>query len=157
MAATIAEAIAQAKDGLGDYLATTAGLRAADGVVVRTATVAPEEVQPEMIVLGDVTAPQGRPGLRGRSATATLTGWVAIIRTGGDETAIRMARARATALMGLVEDAIEADPTMAGTIQPPGGLQVASGGLEESPVAWEEQAARRATIPFTLSWTSHVA
>jgi hypothetical protein len=157
MAATIAEAIAQAKDGIGDYLTSTAGLRAADGIVVRTATIAPEEFQQEMVILGDVTAPQGRPGLRGRSATPTMTCWVVIIRPGGGETAIRAARDRATALMGLIEGALAADPSAASTVQPPGGLQVASGGLEESPVAWDEQAARRATVPFTLSWTSHVA
>jgi len=156
MASTIAEAVAQAKDGIGDYLAATAGLRDADGVTVRTATIAPEEFTYEMVILGDVTAPQGRPGLRGRSATPTMTCWVVITRAGGDETAVRAARARATAVMGLVEGATSADPTMAGTVQPPGGLQVASGGLEESPVAWDEQAARRATIPFSLSWTSHV-
>lgn len=156
MPATLAEAITQGKDGLGGYLATTAGLRPADAVAVRTAAVTPEEFVMDMVILGDVVAPQSRPGLATREARPTVTCWVVITRPGVDEAAVRAARARAAALMGLIEGAIRADPTAAGTIAPPGGLAVATSGLEESPVDWHGQAARRATVPFSLSWTSHV-
>ncbi len=156
MPSTLAESIAQAKDGLGGYLATTTGLRPADAVTVRTAAVTPEEFTPDMVILSDVVAPRSGPGLATREAKPTITCWVVITRPGTDEIAIRAARARAAAVMGLIEGAVKADPTAAGTIQPPGGLAVATSGLEESPVDWDGSAARRATVPFSLSWTSHV-
>jgi hypothetical protein len=156
MPSTVAEAIAEAMDGIGDYLATTAGLTAADGVTVHTGPVEPLPSR-DMVMFGDATTPQGRPGLQGRSATPTWNGWVIVARPGSGEDAIRLARARATELMRLIEGAIKADPTMAGTIQPPGGLQVTTSALQQNPADWDGSAVRQATIPFSLSWTSHIA
>jgi hypothetical protein len=155
MPATLAEVVDQALDGIGDYLASTAGLTEDDGVLVRSGPVDPPRGR-DVVMLGDVTMPQSRPGLQGRQGTPTVNGWVIISRPGGDETAIRAVRARATAVMGLIEGAVQADPSMAGTIQPPGGLQITTSGLQQSPEDWNGTAARHAEIPFSLSWTSHI-
>jgi len=163
---SIAEAVAQAKTGIWrrlattDWrrLATTEGLQDADGVTVRSATIAPEEFQADMVILGDVTiGPGARPGLAGRAASPSMSGWVVITRPEGSEEAIRAARDRAAQVMGLVEAAIGTDPTADGTVRGPGGTAVNISALEESPVDWNGQAARRATYPFTVSWTSHVS
>src|SRR5829696_8309136 len=95
---SIAEAVAQAKTGIWRRLATTdwrrltttEGLRKADGVTVRSATIAPEEFQADMVILGDVTmVPVARPGLAGRAAGPSMSGWVVITRLEGSEEAIR--------------------------------------------------------------------
>jgi hypothetical protein len=156
---SLAEVVADAKDGLWQRLTTTSGLTEADGVRVASATVSPDELAPgtEVVSLGDVTiGAGGRPGLAGRQASPTLNGWVDVTVLEGDEAAIRTARHRAAELMGLVEAAVVADPTAGGTIAGPGGTTVAVSALQETPVAWKEQAARRATYPFSISWTSHV-
>lgn len=156
MAATFAERFVVAKDGIGTYLETTSGLTAADGVTVRTAAVTPEEFTGDMLILGDITAPQTQVGLGSRAASPTMPCWVVITRPGGDEAAIRATRARAAAVMALAEAALKADPSAAQTVTNPGRIVVTTSGLEESPVDWQRSAARRATIPFTLSWTSHI-
>jgi hypothetical protein len=159
VATSIAEAVADAKDGLWQRLVTTPGLTESDGVRVTSATVSPDELAPgtEVVELGDVTIPVARrPGLRGREATPTLNGWVTVTRLEGGETSIQAARARAAAIVGLVEAAVTADPTVDGTIVGPGGTTVSVGGLQESPVDYKEQAARRASYPFSISWSSHI-
>jgi hypothetical protein len=154
---SIAETVAEAKTGVWQRLATTVGLTVADGVTVRSATIAPEEFEADMVILGDVTISAGaRPGLAGRAANPTMNGWVIITRPEGDEAAMRSARDRAAAVMGLVEAAVMADPTADGTIAGPGGTTVSVSALEESPVDLGGQAARRATYPFSISWTSHL-
>jgi hypothetical protein len=155
---SIAEAVAAAKTGIWQRLTTTPGLSDADGVTVRSATIAPEELQGDMVICGDVTiGAAARPGLAGRSASPTMSGWVIITRPEGGEQAIQATRARAAEVMGLVEAAVEADPTVDGTVQGPGGTTVSVSALEETPVDLNGQAFRRATIPFSISWTSHVA
>jgi hypothetical protein len=155
--ASLAEVVATAKTGIWQRLTTTAGLTDADGVTVRSATIAPEEFQGEMVICGDITiGPGPRPDLVGRSANPTMNGWVIITRLEGSEQAIQAARTRAAEVMGLVEAAVMADATVGGTVRGPGGTTVAVSALEESPVDWRGQAARRATYPFTVSWTSHV-
>jgi hypothetical protein len=155
--AGLAEAVVAAKDGIATFLSATSGLRTADQVTVRSGVLAPEDFTGDLVVLGDATLPAtGPPGLAGRQATVTVQGWVIVTRPGSDETAVRAVRARAAALMGLVEASLDADPTAAGTVQPPGGLTAAPTGLEESSVDDNGTAARRATIPFQLGWTSHV-
>src|SRR5829696_9556385 len=98
---SIAEAVAQAKTGIWrrlattDWrrLATTEGLQDADGVTVRSATIAPEEFQADMVILGDITiSAGGRSGLAGRAANPSMSGWVVITRPEGSEEAIRAAR-----------------------------------------------------------------
>jgi len=155
--ASIAEAVAVAKTGIWQRLSTTPGLMDADGVTVRSATIAPEEFQADMVILGDVTiGTPGRPGLAGRAASPSMSGWVVITRPEGSEDAIQGARDRAAELMGLVEAAIGTDPTVDNTVRGPGGTAVNISALEESPVDWNGQAARRATYPFTITWSSHV-
>jgi hypothetical protein len=160
MVTSIAEVVADAKDGLWQRLVTTPGLTDADGVRVVSATVSPDELAPgtEVVSLGEVVIGAiTRTGLAGREARPTMNGWVDVTLLEGDEAAIRRARRRAAAIMGLVENAVIADPTADGTIADPGGTTVAVSALQEVPVAWKEQAARRATYPFTISWTSHTA
>jgi hypothetical protein len=155
---SIAQVVADAKTGIWQRLTTTPGLTTADdGVTVRSATIAPEELQGDMVICGDVTiGASARPGLAGRSANPTMNGWVIITRPEGDEPAIQEIRRRAAEVMGLVEATVMADPTADGTIQGPGGTTVSVSALEESPVDLNGQAFRRATYPFSISWTSHV-
>jgi hypothetical protein len=145
-----------AKRGIRQFLVTTPGLGTADGVTVRSAAVTPEEFTGDMVILGDTTAPQVQAGLASRAKTPTVTCWVVVTRPGSGEAAIDAAGDRAEVLMALVEAALDADRTAAGSVLPPGQVVVTSSGLEESPVDWDSAAARRATIPFQLSWTSHI-
>lgn len=157
MPPTLAEIIAGAKNGIADYLQTTPGLRPADEVTVRSAAPDPEEPIRHLIVLGDVIAPQAQAGLQTRQGSPTMTCEVSIVEPGVGEVAIRAARARATAVMKLVEQALAADLTAAGAVPGPGQIRVATSGLQEGPVDWSGAAARQATIPFSLTWTSHFA
>jgi len=135
-------------------------LTEADGIWVASAVVSPDELAPgtNVVSLGDVTITSGTPpGLAGDQGSPSLAGLVEVTVLEGDETAIRKARRQAAELMGLVKATIAADPTVDNTIQPPGGTRVAISALSETPVDWKGQAARRATYPFTVSWSSHVA
>jgi hypothetical protein len=155
---SIAEAVAEAKTGIWQRLVTTGGLTESDGVRVVSAVVSPDELAPgtDVVELGDVTiATPARPGLAGRAAAPTLNGFLTVTRLEGDEPSIQAIRARAAALMGLVETTLAADETVDGTVAGPGGLTVNVSALTESPVDYKGQAARRATIPFAISWTSH--
>ena len=154
----MASSVAAAKAGLRDYWQTTAGLRPADGVTVRSAPVAPDELAAEQLTLGDVAAPASdRVDLSGRKAeTPTCTCWVQVTRPGSGEDAVDACRDRAYALRDLAAAALAADPTAAGTIGPPGFATVDSSDLSEEPVDDDGTAARRATIRFTVTWTSHV-
>jgi hypothetical protein len=155
--ASIAEVVADAKDGIWQRLTTTAGLTDADNVTVRSATIAPEELAPDTIILGDATiGSSGRPDLVGESGSVTLNGWVMVTRHGGDEPAIQAARRRAALLMAAVKQTVASDPTVDGTIAGPGGTAVNVSALEESPLLVTGQAFRRATYPFSITWTSHI-
>lgn len=147
---------AAAKKGIRNYLRTTAGLTAADKVTIRSAMVTPEEFALDMVVLGDVAAPQAQAGLARREETPTVQCWVIVTRPGGDEPAVDAARDRADALMALISAALAADRTAGGTVPPPARIDLSTSGLQESPVDWQGAAARRAEIPFTLVWTSHI-
>ncbi|HEY3261851.1 MAG TPA: hypothetical protein VGJ95_16565 [Pseudonocardiaceae bacterium] len=147
----------QAKKGIRNYLVAVTGLRPADGVTIRSATIAPEEFNDTLVILGDVIAPQAQAGLARRAENATVTCWVIVTKPGSDETAIDTAGDRADALIALVSNALAADRTAGGSVPNPGRIDLATSGLEETPVTWENQAARRATIPFSLSWTSHIS
>jgi hypothetical protein len=146
----------QTKKKIRVYLLTISGLQPADGVVVRSATIAPEEFTDTLVVLGDVVAPQAQAGLARRSENVTVTCWVIVTRPGSDETAIDNAGDDADALIALVSNALAADRTAGGSVPNPGRIDLATSGLEETPVTWNNNAARRATIPFSLSWTSHI-
>jgi hypothetical protein len=145
----------QAKKGIRNYLVAVTGLRPADGVIIRSAVVAPEEYGSDMVVLGDVIAPQAQAGLARRSENVTVGCLVEITRPGSDETAIDVVGDRADAVIALISNAFAADRTAGGAVPNPGRIDIATSGLEESPVPGEN-AARRATIPFSLSWTSHI-
>ena len=150
-------AVGPVKTGLRNYLRTSDGLRPADSVTVRSAVIAPDEFNPaaDTIVLGNVSTSQDQAGLMGRSETTTLTCWVIVTRAGGDETAVETVRDRAEAIMALVEDALDANPSAGGAVPAPGQIGVATSSLEESPADLEGMALRRAELQFTLSWTSH--
>jgi hypothetical protein len=166
MASSIAEVVATAKTGLWQLLSTTPGLTDTDGVRVASAAVGPDELGTgtSIVELHDVTigtAAGARPDMGGsRSGTPTISGWVTVTYATGGEDAIQAARTRVTAIVGLVErtvrQATAGDPTAGGIIQGPGGLAVAVSGLQEGPADWKGQAVRRAAIPFTITWTSHV-
>jgi hypothetical protein len=146
----------QTKKKIRVYLLTISGLQPADGVVVRSATIAPEEFTDTLVVLGDVVAPQAQAGLARRSENVTVTCWVIVTRPGSDETAIDNAGDDADAIIALISNALAADRTAGGSVPNPGRIDLATSGLEETPVTWNNNAARRATIPFSLSWTSHI-
>jgi hypothetical protein len=148
--------VGQAKKGIRTYLLTISGLQPADGVTVRSATIAPEEFTDTLVILGDVVAPQTQAGLARRAENVTVTCWVIVTRPGGDETAVNLARDRADALIALISGALATDRTAGGVVPNPGRIDLATSGLQETPVTWENQAARQATIPFSLSWTSHI-
>jgi hypothetical protein len=151
--------IAAGKKGIRDYLRTTPGLTPNDGVTVRSADITPDEMTPVveggLIILGSVSTSQAQAGLQGRAETPTVSCWAIVGHPGGDEDAIDAVRDRAEELLALIEQALTADPSAAGTILPPGRVIVTAGGLEETPVSWDGAAARRAQRAFTLSWTSH--
>jgi hypothetical protein len=158
---SLAEVVAAAKTSLWQRLRTTPGLTEADGVRVASATVgSPDELGAgtEVVELGDVTIGTGaRPDMGGgRSGSPTISGWVTVTRPTGGEEAIQSARDRAAQIMGLVEAAITADPTVDGTIAGPGGTAVVVSALQEAPADWNGQAVRRTTYPFSITWTSHV-
>jgi hypothetical protein len=148
--------LAAAKNGIYDYLRTTAGLTEADGVMISSAPILPTAYTNKTIVLGDITVPQTQAGLRTRERTASMGGLIVVNIPGENETAKRTARDNADDLMDLVEGAFKADRSAAGTVGNPGRIVVTTSGLEESPGDANGAAFRRAEIPFTLSWTSHI-
>lgn len=154
----MASSVAAAKKGLRQFLSTSDGLGTAAEVTVRSASILPEEMTPAnkggLILFGDVTVTVADAGLRGRAESPTMTCWAIAVRPGSDEDAIDAARDRADELLSLVEAALTADPSAAGTVPAPGRVTVTSGGLQESPVDWGG-GARRADRSFSLSWTSH--
>jgi hypothetical protein len=146
-----------AKSGLRDYLTAQPGLGPDDEVTVRSATITPEEFTATLVVLGDITATQAQAGLKTRATVPTMQGWVIVTRTqhGLVETVIDAARDRAEAVFALVEQALDADASAGGAAGRPGRFVIVAAGLEETPVSWSGADARRATIPFSLSWTVH--
>jgi hypothetical protein len=145
------------KAGLRDFWRASEGLRPTDGVVVRSAPVAPTEVTDKQIILGDVTATQARVGLARKAETATMTCWLKVTRAGGDEDAIDGAREAAAALFALVQQAITTDTTAGGAVPPPSGLRVGESELQEYPVdAGNGTAGRGAQYRFTVTWESHI-
>lgn len=151
------EAIVADKDAFADYLATTQGLREADGVTVSSA--ADDELpSTDMVILGDVTIPQTSAGLQVRAGNPTMSGWVMVVRPEGGEPAKRTTRAVAAELMGRVEAAvaeINRGPRAAGVSALQGSVQLVTSGLQEAPSRWNDQASRQAQIPFSITWTSH--
>lgn len=149
--------VRQAKKGIRAYLQAVTGLRLVDGVTIRSATIAPEEFTDTLVILGDATAPQAQAGLARRAENVTVNCWVIVTKPGSDETAVDAAGDRADALIALISNALAADRTAGGAVPNPGRIDLATSGLEESPKVWNNEAARRAEIPFSLSWTSHIA
>lgn len=146
-----------AKKGLRDYWRTIEGLRLNDGVVIRSAPVAPDQLADKQLTLGDVNAPQARAGLTRKEETPTLTCWLRVVRPGDDETAMDQVRDEAAALLALVEAALLRDPTAAGTIPPPGDTRVTNSTLEEYPAMTAEgTAGRGAQYTFQIQWVSHI-
>lgn len=148
--------VTAAKKGLRAYLQGFTGLRPADGVTIRSAPVAPEEMTDKQVTLGDVVAPQARRAYAGKDETPTMTCWIAYTAPGADEDAIDAARDGAAALLQLVENALGADQTAGGTIPHPAGTRVITSTLQEMPVDWDGTAARRAQYEVQVGWTSHV-
>ena len=144
------------KTGLAAYLRTTEGLQPTDGVTIRRADPEPAQFKLQMVVLGQVTAPQAQAGLARRAETPTMTCWVFVTKPGVGDAAEQAVAGRAYELLALIEGALAADRTAAGTVPPPGRLDITSTALEEMPVDWDGSAARRAQLQFQLSWTSHI-
>jgi hypothetical protein len=148
------------KDGLADYLAAQTGLREADGVQVYSATPDAANVAKEHVILGNVpTAPQGWRGLgaQRKDERPTLTCWSTVVKPGAGEDAIRAARARAYALLALVEAALKADPSAGGTIPQPRQTTVTESALEEEPVTLADGGGgRSARLRFTVEWLAHL-
>jgi len=147
--------VAAGKAGIRDFLKTSPGLTATDGVKVASADPLPEEMATAMLLLGGVTIAYGQAGLQGRAETPTVSCWAISVKPGNGEDAVDAARDAAEALFTLAETALAADPSAAGSVPPPGRVVITAGGLEESPVSWDGAAARRADRAFSLTWTSH--
>ena len=151
--------VPQVKDGLADFLAAQTGLREVDGVQVYSATPDAANVAKEHVILGNVVAPQSWRGLgaQRKAETPSMSCFITIVKPGAEETAIRPARARAYALMALVETALKADPGAGGTIPLPRQTTVTTSSLEEEPVTLADGGGGRlARLPFTVSWESHL-
>ena len=151
--------VPQVKDGLADYLAAQTGLREADGVQVYSATPDAANVAKEHVILGNVTAPQSWRGLgaQRKAETPSMSCFVTIVKPGAEEPAIRAARARAYALLALVEVALKTDPSAGGTIPLPRQTTVTTSSLEEEPVLLADGGGGRlARLPFTVAWESHI-
>jgi hypothetical protein len=144
------------KVGLKQYLATTAGLRPTDGVTVRRADPEPREFSQQLVILGQATTTQTQAGLGSRAETVTLTCWVMVTRIGVGDATATAACDRAYELHALIEGAIKADRTAAGSVPPPGRLDMTASTLDEMPVDWDGSAGRRAQLQFQLSWVSHI-
>jgi len=147
------------KDGLADYLAATTGLREVDGVQVYSATPDAANVAKEHVILGNVVAPQSWRGLgaQRKAETPSMSCFVTIVKPGAEEPAIRAARARAYALLALVEAALKTDPSAAGAVPLPRQTTVTTSSLEEEPVTLKDGGGGRlARLPFTVAWESHL-
>jgi hypothetical protein len=156
--ASVAEAAAAAKTAIWQRLTTTPGLREADGIRVVSASVSPDELGFDTWVeLGDITiAAVGNAGFARREWRMTMAGHVTVTDLVGDEEAIQATRNQATALMALVEATVADDPTADQAIGGPGGTAVNVLALQETPAQVAGQAARRASCPFTVTWSSHL-
>lgn len=144
------------KAGLRQFLAITPGLRPTDGVTIRRADPEPREFALQLVVLGQATTTQTQAGLAARAEACTLTCWVMVTKVGVGDTKAAEACDRAYELYDLVEGAIRADRTAAGSVPPPGRLDIGSSTLDEMPVDWDGSGARRAQLQFQIGWTSHI-
>jgi hypothetical protein len=154
----MSSSVAAVKKGLRTYLRSVEGLRPSDGVTVRGAPVAPNEVTDRQIILGDVIAPQAeRAGLQRWKEAPTLTCWLRVTRSGGDDAAEDAVRDTAAQLLALVQQAIATDQTAGGVVPGPSGLTVGESELQEYPtVVGEGSAGRGAQYRFTVTWESHI-
>lgn len=144
------------KAGLRQFLSTTAGLKPTDGVTIRRADPEPREFSQQLIVLGQATTTQAQAGLAARAESVTLTCWVFVTKIGVGDAKAAEACDRAYELYALIEGAIKVDRTAAGSVPPPGRLDITASTLEEVPVDWDGSAARRAQLQFQVSWVSHI-
>jgi hypothetical protein len=141
--------------GLRTYLASWPGLRESDGVQVRSAPdVGP--LSDDAVEFGDVVAPQRKIGLTSKEETPTITCWTQATVDSTDEDAKDLARLNAYGLLALVEEALAADQTAAGTIARPAGATVGTSTLVQTPADAPGGGTRRAQVRFTISWTSHI-
>jgi hypothetical protein len=111
---------------------------------------------PDMVILTDVTAPQAYELLDSGTKTErpTLTGHVVVTRSGTDETAIDATRDRAGVLFGVVEQALETDPTAGGVIPGPLKGWITEAAWAEGAVDLDGSGGRQCTVRWTLSWGS---
>jgi hypothetical protein len=153
----MSSSVAAAKKGLRNYLRSWPGLRTTDGVTIRSAPVTPTEMTDKQVMFGDVSAPpKVHAGMARWEEKPTADGWIEVTRPGADEDAIDAARDLGSELLTLVEDALHADPTAAGTIPPPAQATVSFTALAEYPFEIDGSAGRRAQYRFTITWTSHI-
>ena|SRR5215218_5973331 len=143
-----------AKAGIRAYLASWPGLRETDGVTVRSAP--GTDLPDDTVELGSTTATQTVEGLTARAEAATMTCWVQATRPGTDETTVGVARTRAYVLLGLVEQALRADPGANRSVPPPGQAAVGDSTLIEAPADTDGSGTRRAQVRFSITWTSHI-
>src|SRR5215216_1530918 len=140
------------KPGLRDWLRTLTGLRPADGVYVSGVALDPDTVTGDTIMLASVLAPQTTPVMYPdiREETATLTGYCLAVRPGSGDLAEDAARDRAYALLAVLENALEADPSAGGVIPGPLKGSLTEEGLTESPGEGPGGADRRASVRWLL-------
>ena len=145
------------KAGLRNWLRTLPGLTLLDGVTIHGAPVGPDAPTTNLVVLGEVTAPQTFDVLAAdgiKTERPTLTGWCVCTAAGTGDEAEDTARAGAYALFAVIEAAIEADPSAGGVIPGPMRAEVTESGLTEAAGAENEGGKRVAQIRWLLTWGS---
>lgn len=147
--------VPDAKDGIRAYLAGWAGLREADGVLVRSAPGI--DLPDDTVELGETTTSEAFEGLASKAEEARMTCWCQATRPGTDEAAISAARARAYVLLAQLRAALKADPTANRTVPPPARTTVGDSTLIEAPADTDGSGTRRAQVRFSITWTSHIA
>jgi hypothetical protein len=121
-------------------------------VTIVTGAVDPDSAGPESIQFTEIeeTAEWRQVGPLALEATATVTGFIWVVRPGGGEEAIRAARARADELRAVVLETLLADPTIGRTVE---SARV-SGATYDQGVTGDGQRACRVTFRIVL--TAHV-
>jgi hypothetical protein len=121
-------------------------------VTIVTGAVDPDSAGPESIQFTEIeeAAEWRQVSPLALEATATVTGFIWVVRSGGGEAAIRAARARADELRTVLLETLLADPTIGGTVE----SARLSGATYDQGVTGDGQRACRVT--FRIVMTAHV-
>jgi hypothetical protein len=113
----------------------------------------------EAVLLGAVTtARQTVATLSGLKEEApSMTCYVNIVKGGDSEDVGDAARDRAYAILGVLEDALQDDPTVGGFLTGAGAANVTETGLDDIPVDVNGTAGQHAKLRVVVGWTADLA